>query len=181
MTDTTTVPDLGRPLRRALPRMVWATGLDAAMSGPVSHGGRRLVVTDLHGMLTTTMIGLVATPGMGIGGKVLQLGRPAAVNDYLHSAAASHHFDRKVVLEQVRGALAAPVRVGGVVRAVMSGVARTAEPIGDRAPRSRSATAPWTPPRRSPPPSDGSWRCGSACSCCATGRRRPPSRMARRT
>jgi hypothetical protein len=71
MTDTTTAPDLGRPLRRALPRLQWATGLDATMAGSVTHGGRRLVVTELHGLLTTTMNGLVADPGMGIGGKAL--------------------------------------------------------------------------------------------------------------
>ena len=71
MTDTTTAPDLGRPLRRALPRLQWATGLDATMAGSVTHGGRRLGVTELHGLLTTTMNGLVADPGMGIGGKAL--------------------------------------------------------------------------------------------------------------
>jgi len=55
MTDTTTAPDLGRPSRRALPRLQWATGLDATMAGAVTHGGRRLVVTELHGLLTTMM------------------------------------------------------------------------------------------------------------------------------
>jgi DNA-binding CsgD family transcriptional regulator len=35
-------------LRRALPRSQWATGLDATMAGAVTHGGRRLVVTELQ-------------------------------------------------------------------------------------------------------------------------------------
>src|SRR5262245_8991402 len=128
MVDTTTAPDLLRPLRRALPRVQWATGLDATLAGAVTNGGRRLVITELHGLLTTTMHGLVAEPGMGIGGKALQLGRPAAVNDYLHSAAVSHHFDHKVALERVQGALAVPVRVGREVKAVFYGLARTMDP-----------------------------------------------------
>ena len=102
------------------------------MAGPVSQNGRRLVVTELHGLLNTTMRGLVATPGMGIGGKALQLGRPAAVNDYMHSTAVSHHIGRKVALEHIHGALAVPARVGHAVKAVLYGLARTTDPLGDR-------------------------------------------------
>jgi hypothetical protein len=111
--------------------MQWATGLDATMAGAVTNGGRRLVVTELHGLLTTAMQGLVADSGMGIGGKALQLGRPAVVNDYLHSTMVSHHFDHKVALERIQGALAMPVRVGREVKAVFYGLARTTDPLGD--------------------------------------------------
>jgi LuxR family transcriptional regulator, regulator of acetate metabolism len=132
MIESMTVPDLDRPLRAALPRLRQATGVDGTMAGPVSLGGRRLVVTGLHGMLTPTMLGLVATPGVGAGGRSLQLARPFAVDDYLHSTNVSHHFDRKVQIEQIYGVLAVPVRVGRDIRAVLYGVTRTADPLGDR-------------------------------------------------
>jgi DNA-binding CsgD family transcriptional regulator len=132
MIDSMTRPDLDRPLRAALPRLAKATGIDGAMAGPVTLAGRRLVITGLHGMLTSTMLGLVATPGVGAGGQALQLARPFAVDDYLHSQTVSHHFDRKVQIEQIHGVLAVPVRVGNDMRAVLYGVSRTAEPLGDR-------------------------------------------------
>src|SRR4051794_40148442 len=96
MLESMTGPDLDRPLRAALPLLRKATGVDAAMAGPVTLGGRRLLVTRVDGMLTSTMLGLVATPGVGAGGRVLQLARPFAVDDYLHSKTVSHHFDRKI-------------------------------------------------------------------------------------
>jgi LuxR family transcriptional regulator, regulator of acetate metabolism len=132
MIESMTGPNLDRPLRTALPRLRQATGVDGAMAGPVSLGGRRLVVTGLHGMLTSTMLGLVATPGVGAGGQALQMARPFAVDDYLHSKTVSHHFDRKVQIEQIYGVLAVPVRVGRDIRAVLYGLSRTASPLGDR-------------------------------------------------
>ena len=141
MIESMAGPDLDRPLRAALPRLRQATGVDGAMAGPVSLGGRRLVVTGLHGMLTSTMLGLVATPGVGAGGRALQLARPFAVDDYLHSKTVSHHFDRKVQIELIYGVLAVPVRVGRDVRAVLYGLSRTGSPLGDRVLDTASAVA----------------------------------------
>src|SRR3954452_22155457 len=141
MTESVMEPEPDRPLRAALPRLRHATGVDGAMAGPVTRDGRRLVVTGLHGMLTSTMLGLVATPGVGAGGRVLQLARPFAVDDYLHSKTVSHHFDRKIQLEQIHGVLAVPVRVGKDVRAILYGLSRTADPLGDRVLDTASAVA----------------------------------------
>jgi LuxR family transcriptional regulator, regulator of acetate metabolism len=132
MTESMMEPDLDRPLRAALPRLRHATGADGAMAGPVTLDGRRLVVTGLHGMLTSTMLGLVATPGVGAGGRALQLARPFAVDDYLHSKTVSHHFDRKVRIEHIHGVFALPVRVDTEIRAVLYGVSRTGDTLGDR-------------------------------------------------
>jgi LuxR family transcriptional regulator, regulator of acetate metabolism len=132
MIESMAGPDLDRALRAALPRLRKATAVDGTMAGPVSLGGRRLVVTGLHGMLTSTMLGLVAAPGVGAGGRALQLARPFAVDDYLHSKDVSHQFDRKVQIEQIYGVFTVPVRVGRDIRAVLYGVTRTADPLGDR-------------------------------------------------
>lgn len=132
MIGTTAGPDPVRPLCRALPQLQRATGLDGTMAGPVTHGGRRLVVTELHGMLTETMRGLVVTAGMGAGGKALQTGRSVVVNDYLHATSISHVYDHKLIQEQTHGLLAVPVHVGREVRALLYGAARTTQPLGDR-------------------------------------------------
>jgi DNA-binding CsgD family transcriptional regulator len=132
MTDATPGCGRDRLLGPALLRLRAATGVDATMAGPVALAGRRLVVTNLHGLLTSTMHGLVVTPGAGIGGKALQMARPVAVNDYLHSTAVSHHFDHKVAQEHIHGAFAVPVPVGRDIRAVLYGLARTTQPLGDR-------------------------------------------------
>jgi hypothetical protein len=52
-----------------------------------------------------------------------------------------HHFDHKVALEQVHGALAVPVRVGREVKAVFYGLARTMDPLGDRVLETAAAVA----------------------------------------
>lgn len=139
MSDAMQGPDLDRPLRAALPRLRKATAVDGTMGAPVTLGGRRLVVTGLHGMLTSTMLGLVATPGVGAGGRALQLGRPFAVDGYLQSSSVSHHFDRKVRIEHVHGCFTVPVRVGQETRAVLYGVTRSAASLGDRVLNAASA------------------------------------------
>jgi DNA-binding CsgD family transcriptional regulator len=83
-------------------------------------------------MLTETMRGVVVTPGMGAGGKALQLGRPVVVNDYLHATTISHVYDHKLIQERTHGLLAVPVHVGREVRALLYGASRTTQPLGGR-------------------------------------------------
>ena len=127
-----TGPDLQRPLRAGLARLAKATGVDGTMGGLIGPGSQRLVITELHSMLTNTFSGTVVVPGAGMGGKALQLARPIAVNDYLHEAAISHQYDHQVQAEQIHGAFATPVRVGPHIRAVVYGTARNPQNLGDR-------------------------------------------------
>lgn len=131
MTDTTG-PELMRPLRRALPRLQRATGLDGALAGLVTRDAQRVAVTELHDMLTDALRGFVVVRGKGVGGAALQRAQPVSVDDYPHATTISRLPDRVIVHERVHGLLAVPVPVGREVRALLYGVARTPQPLGDR-------------------------------------------------
>ena len=132
MTTSVTGPDVDRLIRLALPRLRRATGVESAIGGPVSRGGRRLVITSLDTMLTPVFLGQVFLPGMGVNGKALQLGRPVAVDNYLASTRITHPFDAKVRQEHLQSIFAVPVPAGGRIQAVLSGGLRSGEPFGNR-------------------------------------------------
>lgn len=69
---------------------------------------------------------------MGLGGKVVALHRPIAVNDYANSKQISHHYDLMVAAEGIHAVVAAPVVVNRTVRAVMYGAVRRSVALGDR-------------------------------------------------
>lgn len=119
-------------VRRALHRLAQIEGFSAAIGGVVSRGGARLVLSELHGMRCELLRGIVIEPGIGLGGRVLQCRRPVAVDDYVESDTITHQFDRAVSADQIRGAMALPVRVHGAVRAVVYGAARTPVAFGER-------------------------------------------------
>ncbi|MGY1616144.1 LuxR C-terminal-related transcriptional regulator [Geodermatophilus sp. SYSU D00691] len=123
---------MDRLIRLALPQLRRATGVESAIGGPVSRGGRRLVITSLDTMLTPVFLGQVFSPGMGVNGKALQLGRPVAVDNYLASTRITHPFDAKVRQEHLQSIFAVPVHAGGHIQAVLSGGLRSGEPLGDR-------------------------------------------------
>jgi LuxR family transcriptional regulator, regulator of acetate metabolism len=126
-------PDLSRPLRDGLVRLRKQTGVDGSMGGLVGQGGHNLVITENHHMIVNAFQGTVVAPGAGLGGRALQLARPVAVNDYLRAAVISHQFDSQVVRERIHGGIAVPVRVGGRTRALIYGLTRSPQTVGDRA------------------------------------------------
>ena len=69
----------------------------------------RAVIRWLSGNQTDALSGLVVPIGQGLGGRVLALGRPVQVADYLTAPSITHHFDRPVREEGLSGLLAAPV------------------------------------------------------------------------
>lgn len=132
MTDVVAGDVVGTQIRRGLSQLARLDGFSAALGGPVTHGGSRLVLSELHGMRTDQLRGVVIKPGIGLGGRVLERHRPVAVEDYLGAETITHQFDRAVVADSVRSALAFPVRVRGQIRAVMYGVERTCVAFGER-------------------------------------------------
>jgi DNA-binding CsgD family transcriptional regulator len=119
-------------IRRALHHLTQIDGFSAALGGVVSQGGARLVLSELHNMRCELLRGIVIEPGIGLGGRVLQYRRPVAVDDYVESTSITHQFDRAVASDQIRAAIALPVRVHGAVRAVVYGAARTPTAFGER-------------------------------------------------
>jgi LuxR family transcriptional regulator, regulator of acetate metabolism len=132
MSTSTARPDQDRLLRVGLARLRKVTGVDGTMGGLVSQGGGNLVITEHHNMLVNAFQGTLVTPGAGLGGRALQLARPVAVNDYLRATAISHQYDRQVQQERIHGAFAVPVRLGSRSMAVVYGMMRTRQNLGDR-------------------------------------------------
>lgn len=132
MTTTILRPDLGLPLRTGLARLHRATGADAAMGGLVDPGCGRVVITELHNTHTNAFRGTVVVPGAGAGGQAMRSGRPIAVSNYLSAAGITHHYDRQAQTEQANGTFVVPIRVDGRCGALIWGLVRSPQPLGDR-------------------------------------------------
>lgn len=123
---------VGAQVRRGLRLLTQLEGFPVALGGPVTAGGSRLVLSELHGLRTEMLRGIVVHPGVGLGGRVLERRSPVAVDDYVGSDSITHQFDRAVAADEIRSAVAVPVRVGGEVRAVLYAAARTGIAFGER-------------------------------------------------
>ncbi len=119
-------------MRGMLRRLSKVDGFCLALGGFVSRRGTHLVLTELCGLRTELLRGVVMNPGIGLGGRVLTVRRPVVVEDYVSSAIITHQMDRAVIADGVRGALALPIVVGKEIRAVIYGGSRTQDSIGTR-------------------------------------------------
>ncbi|MEI5522203.1 LuxR C-terminal-related transcriptional regulator [Streptomyces brasiliscabiei] len=125
------VPDDDRQVKRGVTALRDSTDVDLAFGGVVVRG-RHAQLTEFTGNSTNALFGLTLGFGMGLGGKVVALQRPIAVNDYANSTQISHHYDLMVAAEGIHGVVAAPVVVNRTVRAVMYGAVRRSVALGDR-------------------------------------------------
>lgn len=132
MTEKTPpVSDDDRQVKRGITALRDTTGVDLAFGGVVARG-RHAQLTEFAGNATGALFGLTLGFGMGLGGKVVALHRPIAVNDYANSKQISHHYDLMVAAEGIHAVVAAPVVVNRTVRAVMYGAVRQSVGLGDR-------------------------------------------------
>lgn len=117
---------------RALAVVRDTAGVPLAFGGPVLNG-QQVRLTAFAGHTTGALRGVALDFGRGLGGKVVALRRPFAVNDYIATDRISHDYDRVIAAEGLRAMVAAPVVVDRTVRAVLYGAIREALPLGDRA------------------------------------------------
>ncbi|MFD9043705.1 MULTISPECIES: LuxR C-terminal-related transcriptional regulator [Streptomyces] len=125
------VPDDDRQVKRGVQALRDTAGVDLAFGGVVVRG-RHAQLTEFTGNDTNALSGLTLGFGMGLGGKVVALHRPIAVNDYANCRQISHHYDLMVAAEGIHAVVAAPVVVNRTVRAVMYGAVRRSVALGDR-------------------------------------------------
>jgi signal transduction histidine kinase len=94
-----------------------AAGADAGFVADVDRGsapdGGQAVIRWLAGNRTDALQDLVVPAGQGIGGRVVALGRPVRVSDYVSSPSITHHFDLPVKREALGAMLAVPITGGG--------------------------------------------------------------------
>ncbi len=130
-------------VRQRLGMLHELTGLPAVFGGAVevdSDGHRVVVISQVYGLRTPALEGLVVHPGTGLGGKVFSGGRAVVVDDYAGSRMITHEYDRAVQHEGLVSALAAPVRFGDEVVAVLYAASRT-QPVGETAIRAAETVA----------------------------------------
>ncbi len=101
-----------------------AAGADAGFVADVDRPGRsddgQAVIRWLAGNRTDALQDLVVPTGQGIGGRVMALGRPVRVSDYVSSPSITHQFDLPVRREALGAMLAVPIidGEGGAARPI---------------------------------------------------------------
>ncbi|MBF6214333.1 GAF domain-containing protein [Nocardia puris] len=103
---------------------------------PVLFGGEvhedTLLLTEFVGTMTNGLRGLPVRRSSGLGGRVMEMRRPASVADYRRASSITHHYDGPVSGEGIRSVLAVPVVVDDRTRAVLYAATRGGSPMGDR-------------------------------------------------
>lgn len=132
------MPDTGALLRPrdtdALRAQIrWIAGMTAL---PVVFGGTvnadTLLLSEFVGARTNGLRGLSVLRTSGLGGQVMDSGRPASVADYPNAPTITHHYDAPVTGEGIQSVVAVPVVIADQPRAVLYCAARDMGPVGDR-------------------------------------------------
>lgn len=101
-------------------------GFVADLDGP-----HQAVIRWLSGARTDSLQNLTVPVGQGIGGRVLALGRPVQVPDYVSSPTITHHFDAQVRGEGLAAMIGVPIMDDGKVIAIAYGALRQSAVFGD--------------------------------------------------
>ncbi|WP_284749193.1 GAF domain-containing sensor histidine kinase [Amycolatopsis sp. RTGN1] len=109
-------------------------GAKAGFVGELTEPGRA-VIRWMSGNRTDALQDLEVPVGQGIGGRVLALGRPVRVADYVSSPTITHHFDAQVRGEGLAAMLAVPIIARGETVAIAYAAMREPADFGDDAVR----------------------------------------------
>jgi signal transduction histidine kinase len=85
-----------------------AAGADAGFVADLDGPGQT-VIRWLAGNRTDSLQDLAVPVGQGVGGRVLALGQPVRVSDYVSAPTITHHFDGMVRREAMSAMLAVPI------------------------------------------------------------------------
>ncbi|MFW0783460.1 LuxR C-terminal-related transcriptional regulator [Gordonia sp. CPCC 206044] len=120
----------------ALRRIRQTSGVSLAFAGmvaPAATRKRRSVrLEQFVGPTVGALSGVSVDVGHGLGGKVVSVNRPVAVDDYLRTPDITHRYNPVIATEGLRAMAAVPVIVDRDPVAVLYGALRTDDPIGNR-------------------------------------------------
>ncbi|CAJ1587470.1 LuxR C-terminal-related transcriptional regulator [[Mycobacterium] wendilense] len=120
-----------RAVVEALVRIRRSTGVSLAFAGTVEpDAGLRL--SHFDGSTVGALHRVLVDVGQGLGGRVVEVGRPMVVDDYRRTPTITHRYDAIIASEGLRAMAATPVVVAQKPVAVLYAALRTADPIGDR-------------------------------------------------
>lgn len=125
------------PLQRVVPHldrgmsaMQRATGLPVSFAGVVEPDSKTFVIAALRGTLTTSLSNLRVVRGEGLGGRILETGRPAFVRDYENAQGITPRYRHAVAPEGLRSIVCLPIFLGGNTAAVVYLGSRSGEEMG---------------------------------------------------
>lgn len=120
-----------------LHQLMQVTGAEVVFGGLARNPDAPVVLDSFLGARSDELRNLHITTGHGLGGKVVQIGRPLFVKDYHSAKGITRHYDGPVRAEQLRAILAVPIRsatgVHGVIYSAMRRPAQIGERVLDRA------------------------------------------------
>ncbi|MBE1501940.1 signal transduction histidine kinase [Amycolatopsis lexingtonensis] len=111
-----------------------AVGAKAGFVGELTEPGLA-VIRWMSGNRTDALQDLEVSTGQGVGGRVLALGRPVRVADYVSAPTITHHFDAQVRGEGLAALLAVPIVARGETVAIAYAAMREPADFGDDAVR----------------------------------------------
>ncbi|MET9002614.1 GAF domain-containing protein [Amycolatopsis sp. Hca4] len=109
-------------------------GAKAGFVGELTEPGLA-VIRWMSGNRTDALQDLEVSTGQGVGGRVLALGRPVKVTDYVSAPTITHHFDVQVRGEGLAALLAVPIVAHGETVAIAYAAMREPADFGDDAVR----------------------------------------------
>jgi LuxR family transcriptional regulator, regulator of acetate metabolism len=129
-----TTPALLRPrdedaLRAEIRWVATKAGVPVVFGGEVHDDA--LLLTEFVGTVSNGLRGLAVLRTSGLGGRVMDMRRPASVADYRNASSITHHYDGPVSGERIRSVVAVPVVVDNRSRAVLYAATRGGSPLGD--------------------------------------------------
>ncbi|MFT4045007.1 MAG: LuxR C-terminal-related transcriptional regulator [Gordonia sp. (in: high G+C Gram-positive bacteria)] len=122
---------LAAPVTEALWRLRRGTGVSLAFGGVIDGGGE-LRLRHFAGSTVGALNGVAVDVGHGLGGKVVALGRPLVVDDYLRTPRITHRYNTIIAAEGLRAMAAVPVIVDAKPIAVLYGALHTDHRLGER-------------------------------------------------
>ncbi|WP_433734513.1 response regulator transcription factor [Nocardia sp. CA-129566] len=123
-------PRDGDALRSEIRWVATKAGVPVVFGGEVHDDA--LLLTEFVGTVTNGLRGLTVLRTSGLGGRVMDMRRPASVADYRSASSITHHYDGPVSGERIRSVVAVPVVVANRSRAVLYAANRGGTPLGDR-------------------------------------------------
>ena len=126
-------PLSGRLAGQVVERMRSVTGAEVAFAAVLDGTGSRFSIGQLAGARTPRLGEVVSNPGVGVGGRCIELREPVQVSDYVSARTITHEFDAAVRAEGLHAVFAVPLRIDGTVCGAVYGAARTPGWFGERA------------------------------------------------